>query len=169
MLGALVTKLCPTLCNPMDYSPPDSSVHRILQARILEWVAISFSKGIFSTHGSNLHLLHSGRILYHWATREAHIRFMRIKICFIDLTGMLCGWLKPWTGRDFQISVKRPLFFPSWRLYHHFFFFSVFFEQMVWRIRVFPSFILILKLETKPSWFYSFQMLGLNGFSPGRI
>ena len=35
--------LCPTLCNPMDSSPPGSSVHRILQARTLEWVAISFS------------------------------------------------------------------------------------------------------------------------------
>ena len=34
---------CPTLCDPMDSSPPGSSVHRILQARILEWVAISFS------------------------------------------------------------------------------------------------------------------------------
>ena len=34
---------CPTLCDPMDNSPPGSSVHRILQARILEWVAISFS------------------------------------------------------------------------------------------------------------------------------
>ena len=33
---------CPTLCNPMDSSPPGSSTHRILQARILEWVAISF-------------------------------------------------------------------------------------------------------------------------------
>ena len=30
---------CPTLCNPMDHSPPGSSVHGILQARILEWVA----------------------------------------------------------------------------------------------------------------------------------
>ena len=36
---------CPTLCDPMDYSPPGSSVHGILQARILEWVAISFSRG----------------------------------------------------------------------------------------------------------------------------
>ena len=36
---------CPTLCDPMDCSPPDSSVHGILQARILEWVAISFSRG----------------------------------------------------------------------------------------------------------------------------
>ena len=34
---------CPTPCNPMDNSPPSSSVHRILWARILEWVAISFS------------------------------------------------------------------------------------------------------------------------------
>ena len=34
---------CLTLCNPIDSSPPGSSVHRILQARILEWVAISFS------------------------------------------------------------------------------------------------------------------------------
>ena len=34
---------CPTLCDPMDGSPPDSSVPGILQARILEWVAISFS------------------------------------------------------------------------------------------------------------------------------
>ena len=34
---------CMTLCDPMDSSPPGSSVHRILQTRILEWVAISFS------------------------------------------------------------------------------------------------------------------------------
>ena len=38
-----VTQSCPTLCDPMDCSPPGSSVHGILQARILEWVAISFS------------------------------------------------------------------------------------------------------------------------------
>ena len=40
-----VTQSCPTLCNPMDCSPPGSPVHGILQARILEWVAISFSRG----------------------------------------------------------------------------------------------------------------------------
>ena len=39
-------QLCPTLCNPMDNSSPGASVHRILQARILEWVAISFSGDI---------------------------------------------------------------------------------------------------------------------------
>ena len=41
--GGLVAKSCPTPCNPRDCSPPGSSVHRILQARMLEWVAISFS------------------------------------------------------------------------------------------------------------------------------
>ena len=42
----LVTKSCPTLCDPMDYSLPGSSVHGMLQARILEWVVIFFSRGL---------------------------------------------------------------------------------------------------------------------------
>ena len=41
----LVVDSCPNLCNPMDSSPPGSSVHRILQARILEWATIHFSRG----------------------------------------------------------------------------------------------------------------------------
>ena len=45
MLCVLVAQLCPTLCDPVDCSLPDSSVHGLVQARILEWVAISFSKG----------------------------------------------------------------------------------------------------------------------------
>ena len=40
-----VAELCLTLCDPMDCNPPGSSVHGILQARILEWVAIPFSRG----------------------------------------------------------------------------------------------------------------------------
>ena len=43
----LVAQLCLTLCEPMDCSLPGSSVHGIFQARILDWVAISFSKGSF--------------------------------------------------------------------------------------------------------------------------
>ena len=39
----LVAQSCPTLCDPVDRSPPGSSVHGILQARILEWVAVPFS------------------------------------------------------------------------------------------------------------------------------
>ena len=56
------TCVCPTLCNPMDYSPPGSSVRGILQARILEWFATPSSRGSFPTQGSNLHPL----CLLHW-------------------------------------------------------------------------------------------------------
>ena len=41
----LVAQLCPTLCDPMDCSPPGSSVYGILQAGMLEWVDIPFSRG----------------------------------------------------------------------------------------------------------------------------
>ena len=58
--------LCPTVCDPMDCHPPRSSVHGILQARILEWVAIPFSRGIFLTQRSNPGFLHCRQILYHW-------------------------------------------------------------------------------------------------------
>ena len=53
----LVAYLCLTLCDPMDCGLPGSSVHRILQARILEWVAIPFSRG-FPNQGSNPCLQH---------------------------------------------------------------------------------------------------------------
>ena len=55
---------CPTLCNPMDCSSSGSSVHGSLQARILEWVAISPSRGLSldQTQGSNSNLL----CLLHW-------------------------------------------------------------------------------------------------------
>ena len=43
----LVPQLCPTLCDPMNCSPPGSSIYAISQARILEWVAISSSRGFF--------------------------------------------------------------------------------------------------------------------------
>ena len=46
-IKVLVTQQCPTLCNPMDYSPPASSVHVIIPARIVGWVAIPFSRGSF--------------------------------------------------------------------------------------------------------------------------
>ena len=44
LIVVLVTQLCLTLCDPMDCSSPDSSVHGILQVTILEWVAIPFSR-----------------------------------------------------------------------------------------------------------------------------
>ena len=49
---------CPTLCDPMDCSLPGSSLHKILQERILEWVAISFSKGS-SRPSDQTHISHT--------------------------------------------------------------------------------------------------------------
>ena len=49
----------------MACGPPGSSVHGILQARILEWVAIPFSREIFQTQELNLGLLYCRKILYH--------------------------------------------------------------------------------------------------------
>ena len=63
-LCVLVAQSCLTLCNPMDCSPPGSSVHGFLQERILEWVVISFSRGFSLTQESNLGLLHYREILY---------------------------------------------------------------------------------------------------------
>ena len=60
----LVAQSHPTLCNPTDCSPPVSSVHGILQARILEWVAMPFSRGSSLTQGSNPGLLYWRQILY---------------------------------------------------------------------------------------------------------
>ena len=62
-------KLDPTLCDPTDCSPPGSSVHGILQERILEWVAITFSRGSSHTRDQTHISCISRQILYHWATR----------------------------------------------------------------------------------------------------
>ena len=53
-MEVLVTQSCLTLCDPMDCSPPVSSVHGILQVRILEWVAIPFPRGSSQTRNRTL-------------------------------------------------------------------------------------------------------------------
>ena len=66
-----IAQSCWTLCNPVDCSPPGSSIHGILQARILEWVAISSSRE-FSQPRDRTQVSHiAGRRFNLWATREA--------------------------------------------------------------------------------------------------
>ena len=97
-----VTKWCPTLCNRMDWSPPGSSVQRISQARILEWVAISFSRGS-SLPRDRTHISCFGRqILYRWVTREAAPFCVSIRnvgefqlFCVLDST-WYCQVFKIW-------------------------------------------------------------------------
>ena len=66
-----VAQSCPTLCDPMDCSLPGSSIHGILQATVLEWVAISCSRGS-SWPRDRTQVSHiAGRHFNLWATREA--------------------------------------------------------------------------------------------------
>ena len=82
--GGLVTQSCLTLCDSMDYSLPGSSVHGILQARVLEWVAMPSSKGS-SQPGGQTHvsciidgLLHCRQMLWCRVTREAQYAIISI-------------------------------------------------------------------------------------------
>ena len=88
---------------PRDCSPPASSVHGILQARILEWVVISFSRGS-SQPRDQICISWIGRqILYHWATWEASILFTGCLFVFFlscSTTFMLhLGIFQLWVGR----------------------------------------------------------------------
>ena len=66
-----VAQSCLTLCDPVDCSLPGSSVHGILQARILEWVAIAFSRGSSQPRDRTRVSCFAGRRFILWATREA--------------------------------------------------------------------------------------------------
>ena len=92
----LVSQSCPTLLRPHGLQPSRLSVHGISQAKILEWVAIS------SSRGSNLCLLHGRRILCHWATREAltyHWYTSNINwIVVVQLLSHVGLFVTPWTA-----------------------------------------------------------------------
>ena len=72
VVKVLVAQSCPTLCNPMDCSLPSSSAHGILQAKILEWVSISFSRGSSQLRDRTWVCCMAGRFFTIWATKEAH-------------------------------------------------------------------------------------------------
>ena len=76
-----VAQSCPTLCDPMDCSPTDSSIHGIPQARILEWGAISFSRGSSRPRDRTQVACIAGRRFNLWATREAPILYIVVCIC----------------------------------------------------------------------------------------
>ena len=83
----LVAQSCPALCNPIDCSPPGSSVHRIFQSRILEWVVMASSRGSSRprdrTHVSCISCI-SRWVLYHWATQEAQDWHVHITVLKMD-------------------------------------------------------------------------------------
>ena len=77
--AAMSLQLCPTLCDPIDGSPPGFSIPGILQARTLEWVAISFSKGSSWSRDRTQVSCIVGRRFTIWATREVQSRLQFYK------------------------------------------------------------------------------------------
>ena len=122
----IICVLSASVCNPMDCHPPDSSVHGIFQARILEWVAISFSRGCSQprdwTCVSKVSCI-GRQILYHWATWEAPDHMVTLlliiganpilftipaKLFFSSVQPLSCVWLfaTPWTAaRQASLSI----------------------------------------------------------------
>ena len=90
-----VTQPCPTLCNPVGYT-----VHGILQARILEWVAFSFSRGS-SPSRDWTHISHiAGGFFTSWATREAPV----FTLSYQYLSSMT--FLRPWSFLHDKNGIK---------------------------------------------------------------
>ena len=73
-IGDLVSKSCLTLCDPMDCNLPGSSVHCILQARILQWVAISFFRGSSQPRDWTWFSCIAGRFFTIWAMAIKHMK-----------------------------------------------------------------------------------------------
>ena len=99
-LKVLLAQSCPTLCDPMGWSPPGPSVHGIPQARILEWVVIPFSKGSSQPRDQTQVSHIAGRFFTIWATREA----LDISLDIINLCSPIIGnifFLRHmiWTGQ----------------------------------------------------------------------
>ena len=92
-MKVLVAQSCLPLCDPMDCSPPGSSVHGILQARILEWVSPSLLQGIFLTQESNPGLPHCRHILYHLSHQRYVYMYNSITLLYT------------WNSVQFSLSV----------------------------------------------------------------
>ena len=84
-MAVLVAQSCPTLCDPMDCSPPGSSVHGILQARILEWVAISFSRRSSQPRDWTQVSCTARRFFTIWITRKTKYPFFKNQFFWITL------------------------------------------------------------------------------------
>ena len=85
MHACLRAQLYLTLCDPMDFSSPGSSVHGILQARILEWVAISFSREFSRPRDRTSISCVSRLILYYCVTWEGYVYLSVVYFCCLLL------------------------------------------------------------------------------------
>ena len=126
-----------TLCDPVDCSPPGSSVHGIVQARILEWVAMAFLRGSSQPGDWTCISCIAGRFVTHWATWEActchieqinqcssrglhsHWQFLpndRASKCGLQCQGLNCSSPEALTSKWWPCLPAFPHFCAHWRL-----------------------------------------------------
>ena len=134
--AAAATQSCPTLCDPMDYSPPGFSVHGIFQARILERVVMPSARGSSWprdwSHISCVSCI-ADRFFTHWAIREAHGGDIQRQI--VEAPEFLDGVSKEQLGQNEQAGYLP--WSSIWRASSYFFF--IFFFYFYWTIVAFQS------------------------------
>ena len=108
-----------TLYDPVDCSLPGSSIHGILQAKLLEWVAVPFTRGIFLTQGSNPSLLHRRRIVYP-LSHQGNPRHYQISSVCVRVCVCVCMKLPSFASHHQKKHHLCPVF-----LEQHFFFVSL--------------------------------------------
>ena len=118
----LVAQSCPTFCNPMDCSPPGSSVHGILQAIILKWVALSFSRGS-SQPRDQIQVSHTAcRFFTIWAcvrvytlkAMATHSNTLALQITWMEEPGRLQS-MGSWRVRHDWVTSLSLFTFMHWR------------------------------------------------------
>ena len=120
--------VCPILWDPMNCSPPGSSVHEILQARIWDWVAIPFSRESSQPRDWIRVSCIAGGFFTIWATREvpAYLSQFRSRVacqCFLNIHSFICYPFIHWSSKDILPGmvlgaggISMPSFLSFWSL-----------------------------------------------------
>ena len=114
-----VAQSCPTLCSPMNYT-----VHGILQARILEWVAFPFSRGSSQPRNWSRVSCITGGFFTNWVFREAHTYCKVAHFYMLSSSANRLTWVTWWPAQDHLSSRKSwrlsvPSLFPTLSLHPH--------------------------------------------------
>ena len=136
-MKVLVTQLCLTLCDSMDCSPTGSSVQGTLQARMLEWVAISFFKGSSQPRDQTAVSCTAGRFFTVWATLESqgslYLRIEMLSLLFKELQ-----WRQQQDGKSRVVVLQiKFLFTVSWGIHTSIFRTSLKFSSVCLKIPFF--------------------------------
>ena len=113
VLCGLVVQSCRTLCDPMDCSPPGFSVYQISQANLLEWVAISFSRGSITPRDWTWVFCIACRFFTGWSTRETLLYIITLNLfIYIECFPFLVFGVKfIWHKTCYGILLKFSFFF----------------------------------------------------------